>query len=154
MHLTLLFLLTLPALLPAAAAQATLNKCVGAQGGITYSNLPCINAREMQRVEIDPPPQPDPPGPRSAVVPPPAKSATHPAPRPEPAVIRLDTRRVSGKPGARVPARQCSALSDKLGRVLDTMDQARRKGYTQAQIDAWNADIREIERQKQQSGCF
>ena len=53
-------LLALAALFPpAAAAQATLNKCIDAKGKVTYSNLPCRNAREARTVEIVPPPAPD-----------------------------------------------------------------------------------------------
>lgn len=145
----LLLLFALSALLPAAAAaQASLNKCIDAQGGITYSNLPCRDARETRRIAIDPPPQPDPQQPR------PPKAAPQPVPRSAPATIRLDTRRSGDKPVKRASARQCQALSDQLGRVLDTMDRARRKGYTQAQFDGWNAEIRKIEQKKQQSGCF
>jgi len=42
------------------AGAATLNKCIDAKGQVTYSNLPCHNAREVRTVEIDPAPQPDP----------------------------------------------------------------------------------------------
>ena len=42
------------------AEAATLNKCIDAKGEVTYSNLPCHNAREARTVEIDPPPQSDP----------------------------------------------------------------------------------------------
>jgi len=38
--------------------------------------------------------------------------------------------------------------------VFDKMDQARRKGYTQKQMDAWNLQVKELERKKQLSGCF
>ncbi len=40
------------------------------------------------------------------------------------------------------------------GKVIDKMDQAHRKGYTQKQMDAWNLEVKELERKKQQSGCF
>ena len=61
MRLLALALLALPALLSTgASAQATLNKCIDAQGRITYSNLPCRDAREARKVEIDPVPLPDP----------------------------------------------------------------------------------------------
>ena len=150
MRLLALVLLALPALLPAgASAQATLNKCIDAEGKVTYSNLPCRNAREARKVEIDPAP---PPGPAPVPVEPEAPKAVPPSN--ESATLRLDTQRTTGKPAARVSAHQCDALTDKLGRVFDKMDQARRKGYTQKQMDAWNLEVQDLERKKQQSACF
>lgn len=157
MRLFVLALLALPALFPAgASAQATLNKCIDTQGKVTYSNLPCRNAREASKVEIDPAPLPDPV--RSQPVQtqaPPAPAAAKAAAGPtEPPSIRLETRRTTGKPAVRASASQCDALTDKLGRVFDKMDAARRKGYTQEQMDKWNEEVKELERKKQQSGCF
>jgi len=151
--LALLVLLVLPILFSAgASAQATLNKCIDAEGKVTYSNLPCRNAREARKVEIDPAPTPDQVRPAPAPVEPEAPRAV-PAPN-ETATLRLDTQRTTGKPAARVSASQCDTLTDKLGRVFDKMDQARRKGYTQKQMDAWNLEIQDLERKKQQSACF
>lgn len=83
MRLPALILLVLPMLLSAgAAAQATLNKCIDANGRVTYSNLPCRGAHEVKRVEIDPPP----PKPKPAMPP------THlqaPAPAQPPAATIL-----------------------------------------------------------------
>ncbi|MDZ7596110.1 MAG: DUF4124 domain-containing protein [Thiobacillus sp.] len=153
MRLLALVLFALPALLPAgASAQATLNKCIDAEGKVTYSNLPCRNAREARKVDIDPAPTPDQARPAPAPVEPEAPKAV-PAPN-ETATLRLDTQRTTGKPAARVSASQCDALTDKQGRVFDKMDQARRKGYTQKQMDAWNLEVQDIERKKQQSACF
>ena len=123
-----------------AWAQSTLNKCIDTQGKVTYSNLPCRDAREARKVEIDPVPQPD-------------RAAAQP-PAPKPAAVRLETQRSTGKPAPRASAQQCDTLSDKLGRVLDKMDQARRQGYSQEQMNKWNEEVRELERKKQQSGCF
>ncbi len=158
MRLLALILLVLPALLPAgASAQATLNKCIDAEGRVTYSNLPCRNAREARKVEIDPAPDPAraqpvqtqvPPAPSTPAVSKAADSANEPAP------IRLETRRVAGKPIPQASERQCDTLTDKLGRVFDKMDQAHRKGYTQVQMDKWNLEVKDLERKKQQSGCF
>ncbi|MDO9635893.1 MAG: DUF4124 domain-containing protein, partial [Thiobacillus sp.] len=72
----------------------------------------------------------------------------------ETATLRLDTQRTTGKPAARVSASQCDTLTEKQGRVFDKMDQARRKGYTQQQMDAWNLEVQDLERKKQQSACF
>ena len=72
----------------------------------------------------------------------------------EPAPIHLEAQRTTGKPVSHASARQCDTLTDKLGRVSDKMDQARRKGYTQEQMDKWNLEVKELERKKQQSGCF
>jgi hypothetical protein len=134
---------------PAAWGQATLNKCIDAQGKVTYSNLPCKNAREAQRVMIDPPPAPP--------------VAAKPAPRPQPAPakpnagdapLQLETRQTNGKASARATGKQCDSLSEQLGRVLDRMDEARRKGYAPEQMNRWNEEVRELERKKQQAGCF
>lgn len=164
MRLLALILLVLPALLPSAAsAQATLNKCIDAEGKVTYSNLPCRNAREARKVDIDPAPAPEParaqPVPIQAPPPTPIASKAAPSAN-EPAPIRLEARRglkgisPSETPAARASVRQCDTLSDKLGRVFDKMDQARRKGYTQPQMDKWNLEVKDLERKKQQSGCF
>ena len=156
MRLPAPFLIVLTALCPAfASAQATLNKCIDAQGQVTYTNKPCLNAHEVRKLEIDPPPVPDQPRTGAVHAQSDAKPAVaKPLPDPAPATIQLETRRTNGKTPQRSPAGQCDALSDKLGRVLDNMDQARRKGYTQEQMDKWNEETRELERKKQQAGCF
>ena len=129
------------------AEAATLNKCIDAKGEVTYSNLPCRNAREVRTVEIDPAPQPDP------VQAQPAASKPKP-PAKEPAPVRLETRHAGTPSPSRVSASKCDTLTNKLGQVFDKMDQARRKGYTQKQMDAWNLEVKELERKKQQAGCF
>lgn len=142
------------ALIPAGSvAQATLNKCIDKEGKVTYSNLPCKNARESRAVPIDPAPRPDPVRPvpvrTQADKPIPAKpAASKPA-----ATLRLDLHS-TGKSAPRPSARQCDAINDKLGNVLDKMDQARRKGYTQKQMNDWNDEVEKLEHKKQQSGCF
>ncbi|WP_018507691.1 DUF4124 domain-containing protein [Thiobacillus thioparus] len=140
------------------AEAATLNKCIDAKGEVTYSNLPCHNAREVHTVEIDPPPQSDPVQALSAqpaTVPSAKPAATKlKSPAKEPAPIRLETRHASAPPPSRTSASKCDALTNKLGQVFDKMDQARRKGYTQKQMDAWNLQVKELERKKQLSGCF
>lgn len=138
---------------PIAAAQATLNKCIDAQGAVTYTNKPCSNPRGAHKIEIDPAPA------RPRVEPARAQPATpaaaQPLPSPAPAAIQLETQRAPKniKPTGK-SAQQCDTLSDKLGRVLDKMDQAHRKGYSQEQMNGWNEEVRELERKKQQSGCF
>jgi hypothetical protein len=132
---------------------ATLNKCIDANGQITYSNLPCRNARETRTVEIDPAPLPD-PKPRVEKLPIVQVAPTSPAPLPaETATTRVEIR-TNGKPIKPASASQCDNLSDKLGTVFDKMDQARRKGYTQEQMNKWNQEIKTLETKKQQSGCF
>jgi hypothetical protein len=143
------------ALLLATSVQAaTLNKCIDATGQVTYSNLPCRNAREARAVEIDPAPTPDPVK-QHVVKPSPVRVAPTSAPAPtEPAVIKLETQSTTGKAAKPASARQCDAMTDKLGSVFDKMDEARRKGYTQAQMNKWNQEIKALETKKQQSGCF
>jgi hypothetical protein len=166
-----LALLSLCALLPAVAgAQATLNKCIDARGAVTYSNLPCKNAREVKKVEIDPAPPAPAAAPKAApavTAPPPAKPAAPakaapsvPSSKPAPAApapaIRLEPQSGPRKPTVLAPsAGQCETLSEQLGRLLDKMDQASRKGSASPeQMKAWNEEVREIERKKQQSACF
>lgn len=156
MRLVAMILLVLPVLLPAAAtAQASLNKCIDADGKITYSNLPCRHARETRAVIIDPAPLPDPVRAQPAQVQPVAPADRKPeVSASEPAAIKLETRSTPSKPVSRASSSQCDALTEKQGRVFDKMDQARRKGYTQEQMDGWNQEVKDLERKKQQSGCF
>ena len=144
----------LTALMWTSSAEAsTLNKCIDAKGQVTYSNLPCRNAQEVRTVEIDPAPLPDPvrtqpakakPGQAAPIQDHPAKSTA----------IKSTTQNTASKAASRTSARQCDTLTDKLGRVFDKMDQARRKGYTLEQMEKWNLEVKDLERQKQQSGCF
>lgn len=145
-------LIVLPGLvalaLAASAHAGTLNKCIDGRGKVTYSNLPCTNAREARTVEVDPAPaQP----PRRQV---PQPAAPRPAAPPASAVIQLENQRTTGAPAPRAASRQCNALTDKLGRLVDRMDEARRKGYTQKQMDAWNREAKDLERKKANAGCF
>jgi hypothetical protein len=160
-HLNLLAGMAALALAASASAEPpTLNKCIDAEGRITYSNLPCRNARQTRTVEIDPAP---PPAPARSVptrsVPARVEPARPAAPKAAArsngtATLRLETQHTTGKPAARLSASQCDTLTDKQGRVFDKMDQARRKGYTQEQMNAWNQEVKDLERKKQQSGCF
>jgi len=179
MQLLIVRIVAIAASLAAPAIEAAaLNKCIDAQGQVTYSNLPCRNAREIRKVEIDPPPKPDPAPvpakvakPQTAAIP---QSVAQPqtATKPQAAALPVDVPPVAGTPPAssqdmpttvpqkpgkssiRLTARQCDSLTDKLGKILDQMDQARRSGYTQQQMDAWEQEIKDIESKKQQSGCF
>lgn len=135
--------------LACGATAASLNKCVDAQGRITYSNLPCHNARETHRIEIVPVQPPDPVR-KPAIKPSPASPAAKPEPS---ATVKLEAQ-TQGKKLPQTSARQCDSLSDKLGKVLDKMDTARRQGYTQKQMNDWNDEVKELERKKQQSACF
>jgi hypothetical protein len=137
----------------------TLNKCIDAQGRITYSNLPCRNAQEARKLEIDPAPQPEPAG-----MQPSGTQAAQPVPKAakrvnETAITQPETQRApkvnnTGNSAARTSARECDTLSEQLGSVLDKMDKAHRKGYTQEQMDKWNQEVKNLEGKKQQSGCF
>jgi hypothetical protein len=132
-------------------AAATLNKCVDAHGKVTYSNLPCHNVREAYKLEIDPPPQPDPVRSTPKALP----TLPSEAARSNKSVVPKKALPGNpGKPAANSSSSKCDSLSDKLGRVLDKVDAARRKGYTQQQMDDWNKETRALERQKQQAGCF
>ena len=148
---------------------ASLNKCVDVYGKVTYSNLPCKAANEVRKVEIDPaPPVPVAP----AALPPIALPATPKvdipvyvmpeksrvvslpksaaAPLEKKAAIKFET---FGAP-KKQSQNNCDTLTDKLGLVLDKMDAARRKGYTQKQMDGWNLEIKSLENKKQKKGCF
>jgi hypothetical protein len=86
------------------------------------------------------------------VPPPPAvPSKSTPRPQPSPAVI---TPSRAAQPVAGASASKCDALTEQLGRVFDKMDQARSKAHMQEQMDKWNQEVKELERKKQQSGCF
>ncbi len=140
------------AMLTSGANAASLNKCIGSRGEVTYSNLPCRDARQVEALAIDPAPAAAQPAPAQAAASGITPSAGTPA-------LRLETRRsaaasATGDKIAIGTQRRCDAIAEKLGRVLDTMDQARRKGYTQDQADGWNREIKDLERKKQQAGCF
>lgn len=141
-----------------AGAQATLNKCIDAHGQVTYTNQPCKNAREVRKVEIDPPPIPDSPRVESAKAQDAAPAVSKPATKAPLPAIKIEAKTLpkegTGKPVQKSSTKKCDALSDKLGRILDKMDLAHRKGYTLEQMNKWNEDVRDLEQQKQQSGCF
>jgi len=173
MQLLIVRIVAIAASLAAPAIEAAaLNKCIDAQGQVTYSNLPCRNAREIRKVEIDPPPKPDPAPVPAKVAKPQTAAIPQSVAKPQPATLPADVPPVvstppapsqdmpttapqkPGKSSIRLTARQCDSLTDKLGKILDQMDQARRSGYTQQQMDAWEQEIKDIESKKQQSGCF
>lgn len=151
---------------------ASLNKCVDAYGKVTYSNLTCKGANEVRKVEIDPAPPVPPaipvnplalptmvlPAPPKGEVPVYVMPEKNPvvsipksgAPMEKKAAIKFET---LGGP-KKQSQNTCDTLTDKLGLVLDKMDAARRKGYSQKQLDAWNNEIKSLERKKQQAGCF
>lgn len=114
MRLPALILLVLPVVFPAgASAQATLNKCIDTEGRVTYSNLPCRGAREVKKVEIDPPPPPRPtpvvPAPAPAPEPAPAagpSSGATPAPTPAPATPPVTPAAVEPAPEPTPPVAQ------------------------------------------------
>lgn len=136
------------ALAASAPQAANLNKCIDAYGKVTYSNLPCKGARQVRTVEIDPaPPIPPPSVPKVDM----QKSAPTDAPDKRDGAVKLET---FGATPKKTNQNTCDTLTDKLGLVLDKMDGARRKGYTQKQMDEWNNEIKSLERKKQQTGCF
>lgn len=103
MRLPALIMVCLPALLPAAAAaQATLNKCIDADGRVTYSNLPCRGAREVKKVEIDPPPPLRAPAPSAPATP--AVQPEQPAAQPVPAASEAPPAVPAQPPVPPVPA--------------------------------------------------
>ena len=104
MRLPALLLFVLPALLPAgAAAQATLNKCIDAEGRVTYSNLPCRGARDVQKLEIDPPPVSPPRAPAPATPPAPPPAAPVPAPATGPATVPPSVPQAAERPSTPGP---------------------------------------------------
>lgn len=154
-------------------AAASLNKCMDVYGKVTYSNLHCKGANEVRKVEIDPAP----PVPTVVVVippvlptmvltaPPKGEVPVYAMPEKSPAVAIPKSGSAPLEKKAAIkfetlggPRKQnqnsCDTFSDKLGLVLDKMDAARRKGYTQKQLDDWNSEIKMLERKKQQAGCF
>ncbi len=129
-----------------AVHAASLNKCLDIYGKVTYSNLPCKGAQQVRKIDIDPaPPVP------KMVAPVTVLTELEPAPAEKNGTVKLET---FGTAPKKKPGNTCDTLTDKLGLVLDKMDAARRKGYTQKQMDQWNTDIKELELKKQQAGCF
>jgi len=134
--------------LAASVQAATLNKCIDAQGKVTYSNLPCRNAQEAHKLEIEPSPLPEPARAQ------PSRTQSTQSQNAQPEAEHPSKGNTSSKPVARSSARECDSLSSKLGSVLDKMDKAHRKGYSQAEMDKWNQEVKNLESKKQQSGCF
>ena len=132
-----------------AGAAETLNKCIASSGEVTYSNLPCKDAKQALKVEIDPAPPP-PPKPKPV----PRIAADKQLSDPQTAEQQTEPRHAARRKATVDNTRQCNALADKLGRVMDKMDHARRQGYTVKQMDVWNQDVKTLERKKQQAGCF
>ncbi len=131
----------------ASSVQASsLNKCVDVYGKVTYSNLACAGAQQVRKVDIDP----SPPVPKVAA---PARVGYEATPTlaEKKGVVKLDI--LSNAPKRKTP-KHCDKLTDKLGLILDKMDAARRKGYTQSQMDKWNLEIKDLEHKKQQASCF
>lgn len=176
----ILFLLVLTSMQPLwATAQTTLNKCIDADGKVTYSNLPCRNAKAVRTLEVDPAPTPSPqasptraaPVAPSAVTPVVPSPAALPAPVVQPAPSKPAASKapvLSIEPGSKYidappsavkqapspSAGQCDALTERLGRIFDKMDAARRLGATPEEMKIWNEEVKELEQKKQQSGCF
>jgi len=134
--------------LAASVQAATLNKCIDAQGKVTYSNLPCRNAQEAHKLEIEPSPLPEPARAQ------PSRTQSTQSQNAQPEAEHPSKGNTSSKPVAGSSARECDSLSSKLGSVLDKMDKAHRKGYSQAEMDKWNQEVKNLESKKQQSGCF
>ena len=140
------FALLILGLAAGMAQAASQNKCLDVYGKVTYSNMPCKGAQQARTVEIDPAP----PTPKMEVPVSVARERTQSHPEKK-AAVKLET---FGTAPKKHPHNTCDTLTDKLGLVLDKMDAARRKGYTQKQMDEWNLDIKSLERKKQQAGCF
>jgi hypothetical protein len=138
----------------APSPAGSLNKCTDTQGKVTYSNLPCANAHESSKIEIDPAP-PAPPAPKPAVH---AKSDPKKTTRSESeknGPVKLETYTTAPKKrSTKAHDNDCEKLADKLGKVMDTMDEAQRKGYTQEKMDKWNQEVKALERKKQKADCF
>jgi hypothetical protein len=143
------------AVFSAATSHAeSLNKCIDTQGKVTYSNLPCANARESRKIEIDPAP-PAPPAPKPAVSPKSEPKKTTKSEVEKSGSVKLETYTTAPKKrSTKTHDKNCGELADKLGKVMDTMDEAQRKGYTQEKMDKWNQEVKALERKKQEAGCF
>jgi hypothetical protein len=113
---------------------------------VTYSNLQCPGKDATLKVEIDPAP-PVPPAPKVKL--------EKRAPKPSAEATDEDVQAIvpKRKHGAD-NQKKCDVLSDKLGRVIDKMDTARRQGYTLKQMDTWQQEAKSLEHKKQQTGCF
>ena len=156
-------------MMASTAIAASLNKCVDAYGKVTYSNMTCKGANEIRKIEIDPAPPVPPPAPLHSTSKVDVHSTSkvdvpvyvmpetspvpliHATPLEKKPVIKLET---FGATPKKQSQNTCDKFTDKLGLVLDKMDAARRKGYTQKQMDEWNLEIKSLERKKQQAGCF
>ena len=134
------------------AAQAGLFKCTDQAGKVTYTNLPCAKMGLTETKVIPPPPLPAQHG-KSAPVAAEKASITDSA-----AENHVRTQK-KGKPvRAAQPQesnnKKCAKLRDRMGRIMDQMDAARRHGYTAKQETDWDNKLRQLQAEKNRLDCF
>lgn len=141
--LALLFCLIFP-----LAAQAGLLKCTDGKGNITYTNSPCAKIGLKEAAVIPPPPPPalDKPA-KAHEIAKPAAEKNPGTPKPQ------DTASLQLMKSVQASDDQCAKLNSTMGRILDEMDAARRKGRADANA-TWNENLKKLQADKNRLGCF
>lgn len=145
---TLILLASLCLNLP---AHATLYKCQDTDGRVTYTNLPCEQNGLKETKVVTPPPPPAEASPVRPVVSPESRPAGN-QPSDHDRKNSGTTLQLIKSPEPR--GNKCAQLNDAMGKVMDDMDAARRKGYTQKQEAEWNARLKKLQADKNKHGCF
>ena len=130
------------------AAQAGLLKCADSKGNVTYTNLPCARIG-LREVAVIPPP------------PPPVLNTPARVPETARSVVEKDSAAPQTKDNASLQLMKsvqagddkCAKLNSAMGRIMDEMDAARRKGRADSNA-AWNENLKKLQADKNRLGCF
>ncbi len=146
-------LLVLLCMLAPLAAQADLFKCTDQAGKVTYTNLPCAKMGLTETKVIPPPP------PLPVQRGKPASAAAEKASIADSAAENRPGTRKKEKPARAAHPQEsnnkkCAKLRDRMGRIMDQMDAARRHGYTAKQETDWDNKLRQLQAEKNRLDCF
>jgi hypothetical protein len=130
------------------AAQAILLKCTDSKGHITYTNSPCAKSGLKEAAVIQPPP---PPVLDAAVkVSEPAQAA---AEKKINSPKTNETASLQLMKSVQTENVQCAKLNNAMGRIMDEMDAARRRGQS-TDANGWNENLKKLQAEKNRLACF
>ena len=130
------------------AAQADLFKCTDNAGKVTYTNSACAKAGLKEAKIIPPPPPP--------VLDKPAKAAETATVAEKNAAGVKDNDTVAMKLVKATQGNQdkCAKLNGDMGRILDQMDTAHRRGQPSGEEAGMNEALKKLQADKNRLGCF
>jgi hypothetical protein len=130
------------------AAQAILLKCTDNKGQITYTNSPCAKVGLKEAAVIPEPPPPALDG--VAKVAEPAKAAVE---KKTSSPKANETASLQLMKSAQADSDQCASLNNTMGRIMDEMDAARRRGQS-TDTNGWNENLKKLQAEKSRLSCF